>query len=250
MSKKIAAGAQAILLDVKAGNGAFMETVSQARELAHLMVSIGELSGRDVMAVLSDMNQPLGVEVGNALEMKEAIKTLKGEGPDDFVAHCLEIASLMVLLGKKADSKSEARKMVTEALETGKGFEYLEKLIEAQGGDVSFIAHPEKLPQAPIKESITASKGGYISQVHARTVGETAVVLGAGRTKKGEAINPAVGISVLVKVGQQVEKGQELFILHARNQAMAMTAKKDLLKAIKIVPAPVDPLPLFYGLVD
>jgi pyrimidine-nucleoside phosphorylase len=250
MSKKIAAGAQAIVLDVKTGNGAFMETVNQARELAHLMVSIGELSGRDVMAVLSDMNQPLGVEVGNALEMKEAIKTLKGEGPDDFVAHCLEIASLMVLLGKKANSKSEARKVVIEALESGKGFEYLEKLIEAQGGDVSFIVHPEKLPQAPIKEAITASEGGYINQVHARTVGETAVVLGAGRTKKGESIDPAVGISVLVKVGQQVEKGQELFILHARNQAMAMAAKKDLQKAIKIVPNPVVPLPLFYGLVD
>jgi pyrimidine-nucleoside phosphorylase len=188
--------------------------------------------------------------VGNALEMKEAIKTLKGEGPDDFVAHCLEIASLMVLLGKKANSKSEARKVVIEALESGKGFEYLEKLIEAQGGDVSFIVHPEKLPQAPIKEAITASEGGYINQVRARTVGETAVVLGAGRTKKGESIDPAVGISVLVKVGQQVEKGQELFILHARNQAMAMAAKKDLQKAIKIVPNPVEPLPLFYGLVD
>ena len=250
MSKKIAAGAQAIVLDVKTGNGAFMETVNQARELAHLMVSIGELSGRDVMAVLSDMNQPLGVEVGNALEMKEAIETLKGKGPDDFVAHCLEIASLMVLLGKKANSKSEARKVVIEALESGKGFEYLEKLIEAQGGDVSFIVHPEKLPQAPIKEAITASEGGYINQVHARTVGETAVVLGAGRTKKGESIDPAVGISVLVKVGQQVEKGQELFILHARNQAMAMAAKRDLQKAIKIVPNPVEPLPLFYGLVD
>jgi pyrimidine-nucleoside phosphorylase len=250
MSKKIAAGAQAIVLDVKTGNGAFMETVNQARELAHLMVSIGELSGRDVMAVLSDMNQPLGVEVGNALEMKEAIETLKGKGPDDFVAHCLEIASLMVLLGKKANSKSEARKVVIEALESGKGFEYLEKLIEAQGGDVSFIVHPEKLPQAPIKEAITASEGGYINQVHARTVGETAVVLGAGRTKKGESIDPAVGISVLVKVGQQVEKGQELFILHARNQAMAMAAKKDLQKAIKIVPNPVEPLPLFYGLVN
>ena len=250
MSKKIAAGAQAIVLDVKTGNGAFMETVNQARELAHLMVSIGELSGRDVMAVLSDMNQPLGVEVGNALEMKEAIETLKGKGPDDFVAHCLEIASLMVLLGKKANSKSEARKVVIEALESGKGFEYLEKLIEAQGGDVSFIVHPEKLPQAPIKEAITASEGGYINQVHARTVGETAVVLGAGRTKKGESIDPAVGISVLVKVGQQVEKGQELFILHARNQAMAMAAKRDLQKAIKIVPNPVEPLPLFYGLVN
>lgn len=250
MSKKIAAGAQAIVLDVKTGNGAFMETVAEAWELATLMVSIGELSGRDVMAVLSDMNQPLGVEVGNALEMKEAIETLKGNGPEDFVEHCLEIASLMVKLGKRADSKLEARKMVSEALETGQGYEYLLKLIEAQGGDVSFVEHPEKLPHAPINSVIEAQDDGYISQVHARTVGETAVVLGAGRTKKGEAIDPAVGISVLVKVGQKVRKGHPLFIVHARTNESMLAAKSSLQEAIKISPDPVDPLPLFYGFID
>lgn len=250
MSKKIAAGAQAIVLDVKTGNGAFMETVAEARKLANLMVSIGELSGRDVMAVLSDMNQPLGVEVGNALEMKEAIETLKGKGPEDFVEHCLEIASLMVTLGKRAKSKTEARKMVIEALDSGQGFEYFKKLVDAQGGDVSFVDHPEKLPQAPIKSNIRAQEDGYISQVHARTVGETAVVLGAGRTKKGEPIDPAVGISVLVKVGQQVNKGDPLFTIHARTEDSMLAAKSSLQEAVKISSDPVDPLPLFYGLVD
>jgi len=250
MSKKIAAGAQAILLDVKTGNGAFMETLSQARELAHLMVSIGELSGRDLMAVLSDMNQPLGVEVGNALEMKEAIETLKGNGPEDFVAHCLEIASLMVVLGQRGETKAEARKMVVDALESGKGFEYLQKLVKAQGGDVSFVEHPEKLPRAPIKTVMEAQKAGYVSQVHACTVGETAVVLGAGRTKKGEAIDRAVGISVLVKVGQSVKVGQPLFVIHARTEQSMMAAEASLQKAVKIVSDPVEPLPLFYGLVD
>ena len=250
MSKKIAAGAQAILLDVKTGNGAFMETVEEARKLANLMVSIGELSGRDVMAVLSDMNQPLGVEVGNALEMKEAIETLRGNGPEDFVEHCLEISSLMVMLGQRAETKSEARKMVVDALESGKGFEYLLKLVEAQGGDISFVEHPEKLPQAPIKSVIEAQKDGYVSQVHARTVGETAVMLGAGRTKKGEAIDQAVGISVMVKVGQSVKVGQPLFVIHARTMESMMAAEESLQKAIKIVPERVDPLPLFYGLVD
>ena len=214
------------------------------------MVFIGELSGRDVVAVLSDMNQPLGIEVGNALEMKEAIETLKGNGPEDFVAHCLEIASLMVVLGQKAETKSEAHKMVVDALETGKGFEYLLKLVEAQDGDISFVEHPEKLPQAPIKSVIKAKKAGYVSQVHARTVGETAVVLGAGRTKKGEAIDQSVGISVMVKVGQSVEKGQPLFVIHARTEESMLAAKASLEKAAQISHDPIDPLPLFHGLVE
>jgi len=250
MSKKIAAGAQAIVLDVKTGNGAFMETVDEARKLANLMVSIGELSGRDVIAVLSDMNQPLGIEVGNALEMKEAIETLRGNGPEDFLEHCLEIASLMVVLGRKAETKSEGRKMVVDALETGKGFEYLLKLVAAQDGDLSFINKPEKLPQAPIKSIIQAQKSGHVSQVYARKVGETAVVLGAGRTKKGEAIDQAVGISVMVKVGQSIERGQPLFVVHARTDDAMAAAKASLESAVKIVDEQVDPLPLFYGLVE
>ncbi len=250
MSKKIAAGAQAIVLDVKVGNGAFMENLGQARELANLMVSIGELSGRDVAALLSDMNQPLGVAVGNALEVKEAIQTLKGEGPKDFTEHCLEIASQMLVLGKRAETKSQARKMAEDSISSGSGFEYLKKLVQAQEGDVRVIDHPELLPEAPVKTVIEAQESGYISEVHARTVGETAVVLGAGRMKKGDSVDPAVGISVMVKVGDAVEIGQPLFVIHARSDVAVGEAKQQLKNAVKIGKEEVAPLPLFYGLVD
>jgi pyrimidine-nucleoside phosphorylase len=250
MSKKIAAGAQAIVLDVKVGNGAFMENLGQARELANLMVSIGELSGRDVAALLSDMNQPLGVAVGNALEVKEAIQTLKGEGPKDFTEHCLEIASQMLVLGKRAETKSQARKMAEDSISSGSGFEYLKKLVQAQEGDVRVIDHPELLPEAPVKTVIEAQESGYISEVHARTVGETAVVLGAGRMKKGDSVDPAVGISVMVKVGDAVEIGQPLFVIHARSDVSVVEAKQQLKNAVKIGKEEVAPLPLFYGLVD
>ena len=250
MSKKIAAGAQAIVLDVKTGNGAFMETLEDARRLATLMVSIGELSGRNVAALLSDMNQPLGVEVGNALEMKEAILTLRGEGPEDFMEHCLEVASEMLLLGQRAKTKAEAREMAENAISSGEGLVYLRKLIEAQGGDVSFVDHPEKLPVAPIKAIVEAPRSGNVAEVLARTVGETSVVLGAGRMKKGEPIDLAVGISVLVKVGQAVDAGQPMFVIHARRAEDVEPARKALLSAVSIVDGPVDPLPLFYGLID
>ena len=249
MSKKIAAGAQAIVLDVKTGNGAFMQTLEEARELAALMVSIGELSGRDVTAVLSDMNQPLGQAVGNALEMKEAILTLQGEGPDDFWAHCLEIAGHMLVLGKRAKTLDKANAMAQDALNSGQGLEYLKRLIDAQGGDVSFVDHPEKLPEAPIKSVIEAPTEGFIHEVHARQVGEAAVLLGAGRSKKGEDIDLAVGISVRVKVGDRVEDGQPLFVVHARDESSLALATGHLAAAIRIDEKPQKPLPLFYGLV-
>jgi len=250
MSKKIAAGAQAIVLDVKTGNGAFMETIDEAKKLAKLMVSIGELSGRDVTAVLSDMNQPLGMAVGNAMEMKEAIHTLMGEGPEDFTEHCVEIASLMLVLGKRAESKTQAHHMVKKAIDDGSGLTYLRKLVEAQNGDVSYIDHPDKLAKAPLQKVIEAQQGGYISQVHARTVGETAVLLGAGRKKKGEKIDLAVGIMVLVKVGDRVKSGQPLFAVHARDKDTLEEAQRNLQDAITITPDEVTPLPLFYGLVN
>jgi pyrimidine-nucleoside phosphorylase len=250
MSKKIAAGAHAIVLDVKTGKGAFMETLDEARELAKLMVSIGELSGRDVAALLSDMNQPLGIAVGNALEMKEAILTLKGEGPADFVEHCLEISSQMLVLGKKAESKEEGRRMAERAIESGTGFEYLKKLIAAQGGDVRVIDDPSKLPEAPIKAVIESHDKGYVKEVQARVVGETSVVLGAGRMKKGETIDPAVGIEVMVKVGDRVEKGQPLFIIHAHSQETLEESRARLVEAVRISHEKVEPLPLFYGIIN
>ncbi|HOE70694.1 MAG TPA: thymidine phosphorylase [Brevefilum sp.] len=250
MSKKIAAGAQAIVLDVKVGYGAFMKTLDEARELAELMVSIGDLSGRDVAAVLSDMNQPLGQAVGNALEMKEAILTLRGEGPADFRAHCLEISGQMLVLGKRAETIEKARAMAEDALATGQGLEYLRRLVDAQGGDVSYVDHPNKLPQAPIESVITAPLNGYLHEVNARLVGEAAVLLGAGRSKKGEEIDLAVGISVLVKVGDYVEVGQPLFLVHARDETTLNLATEQLSAASVIADQPKAPLPLFYGLVS
>ena len=250
MSKKIAAGAQAIVLDVKTGNGAFMQTLDEARELARLMVSIGELSGRDVVALLSDMNQPLGVEVGNALEMKEAILTLRGEGPEDFVEHCLEVSSQLLVIGRRAATHEDARLMAEQSIADGSGLEFLRKLVEAQGGDVSYVDNPDKLPEAPIKVVIEAGKSGYVESVHARTVGETAVLLGAGRKKKGDPIDQAVGISVMVKVGQKIDAGEPLFVIHARHEEDLVEAEKSLRSAVSISSQPVEALPLFYGLID
>jgi len=250
MSKKIAAGAQAIVLDVKTGTGAFMQTLSEARQLAELMVSIGKLSGRNVVALLSNMNQPLGIEVGNALEMKEAILTLKGQGPSDFTEHCLEVASQMLILGKKAETKENAHRLAEEAIESGAGFEFLRKLIIAQGGDVSFIDYPEKLPAAPIRAAVEASVSGTVSEVNARKVGETAVILGAGRRKKGEKVDLAVGVSVLCKVGERVEKGQPIFMIHAREEVSQKEAESRLMNAVRIIDGDVKPLPHFYGLVE
>jgi len=249
MSKKIAAGAQAILLDVKVGNGSFMKTLEEARQLAELMVSIGEMTGRNVAAVLSDMNQPLGQAVGNALEMKEAIQTLQGDGPDDFWTHCLEISSHMLVLGKRADTIEKAKARIQQALSSGEGLEYLRRLIAAQGGDVSYIDQPEKLPQAPIISTIIAPRSGFVHEVHARMIGEIAVLLGAGRSKKDDVIDLSVGVSVLVKVGDYVEVGQPLFLVHAHDEVSQAQATEQLIAAIKINDTPKAPLPLFYGLV-
>lgn len=249
MSKKIAAGAHAIVLDVKVGIGAFMKTIEEARRLAELMVAIGKLSGRELIAVLSDMNQPLGQAVGNALELKEAIDTLNGNGPADFLDHCLTIASYMLFLGKKADKLASARIIAEDALNSGKALEKFRQLVVAQSGDVSFIDHPEKLPKSPYKLLVNAERTGYLSQVHAQIVGETAVDLGAGRIKKSDPIDPGVGILVHVKVGDHLETGEPLFTVFSKNTEDAEKAKKRLLAALKWSDTKVKPLPLFYGVI-
>lgn len=249
MSKKIAAGAQAIVLDVKVGLGAFMETLDSARELARRMVAIGQLSGRRVVALLSDMNQPLGEAVGNALEVREAIDTLQGGGPADFREHCLVVASHMLLLGEKATSLESARQMAEQALNEGRAFEQFRTLVSAQGGDVCYVDQPDRLPAAPIIRTIESPQSGWISQIHARVVGETAVTLGAGRERKGDSVDHSVGIVLHGKVGQRVEAGQPLFTLHARSQAEADAACPLLLAAHTISDEPCDPLPLFYDVI-
>ena len=247
MSKKIAAGAQAIVLDVKTGKGAFMQTLSEARELAELMVSIGELSGLRVIAVLSNMDEPLGVAVGNALELAEAVETLKGNGPADYLEHSLMLSAYMLVLGKKAKNIDDGKRMASEVIKNGKAFTMLRRLVAAQGGDTRVIDDLSLLPQAKFTIEVKAEQGGWIKEVHAREVGESAVDLGAGRAKKGDAIDPAVGILVHIKVGDHVKAGQVLFEVKANNLELAEKVIPRLLAAVKIVNEPVDKLPLFWG---
>ena len=249
MCKKIAAGAQRIVLDVKVGLGAFMPTVDQARELAEIMVKIAHLAGRQAIGLISDMNQPLGYAVGNALEVKEAIETLKGHGPADFTEHCLQVATYMAYLAEKADTVEAARKLVEEAYHGNHDLDKFRELVRIQGGDVSYVDDPEKLPKAKLIETVPAPRSGYLSQINARVIGETAVVLGAGRMKKGQPVNHAVGIVVHCKVGDKVEIGDPLFTIHANDQVSLDEARTALLDAHLWSDEPVDPLPHFYEVV-
>jgi pyrimidine-nucleoside phosphorylase len=250
MSKKIAGGAHAIVLDVKVGLGAFMKNLDDAKKLSRLMVSIGKLSGRKVVAVLSDMNQPLGNAVGNALEVKEAVATLHGQGPADFTTHCIEIASHMLVVGQKAASLEEAHQMVVETLQSGRSWEQFRKLVINQGGDVSYIDDPEKLTKASMIETVPAPRSGYLREINAQTVGETSVELGAGRMKKSDDVDPAVGIIIHHKVGDQLQKGEPLFTIHANDAAKLAAARERLLGAHLWSDTKVEPLPLFYGVIQ
>ena len=249
MSKKIAAGAQAIVLDVKVGVGAFMETQEDARKLADIMVNIGKISNRQVVALISDMNQPLGSAVGNALELREAVETLQGNGPADFQEHCIVVASHMVRLGQKASTLEDARAKVVVALESGAALEKFRTLVEAQGGDVSYVDDLDKLPKATLVETVFADRAGSVCNLNAREVGETAVDLGAGRAKKGDSIDHAVGIMIHVKVGDVVVVGDPLFTVHANDSERLEGAKTRLMQAYTFSDEPCDGLPLFYDVI-
>lgn len=249
MSKKIAAGAQAILLDVKVGLGAFMKTIEEARELAELMVSIAKMAKRSAVALLSDMNQPLGYAVGNALEVKEAIETLHGGGPSDFREHCLALAGYLLALGGIAQSETAGQKLAEQALDSGRSWIFFRKLVLAQGGDVTVIDEPERLPKARLVETVLSPRSAYLRGINAQVVGETAVLLGAGREKKGEPVDHAVGIVVHHRVGDWVEEGQALFTVHANEAQRLARAKNRLLDAHTWSEAPIPPLPRFYGVI-
>ncbi len=249
MSKKIAAGAQAIVLDVKIGLGAFMETQEEARELSKLMVDIAHLANRRAAALISDMNQPLGIAVGNILEVKEAIATLQGGGPASFLEHCLDVAEQMLMLGNAAKSPEDAREMALKSLQDGSAWKHFLELVAAQGGDVNYVEDPEKFPRAAVIKPVLSPKSGYLSQIHARIVGETAVDLGAGRAKKGDPIDHTVGIEILKEVGDYIEKNQELFVIHAASEADVERAEKRLLDAHRWSDQPVSALPLVYEII-
>ncbi|MEE9725991.1 pyrimidine-nucleoside phosphorylase [Listeria seeligeri] len=215
MSKKIAAGADAIVLDVKTGAGAFMKTDEDAENLAHAMVRIGNNVGRNTMAVISDMSQPLGEAIGNALEVKEAIDTLKGEGPKDLTELVLVLGSQMVVLAKQAETLEEARAKLIEVIENGAALEKFKTFLANQGGDASIVDHPEKLPQAKFQIEVPAKTSGFVSKIIADEIGIAAMILGAGRATKEDEINLAVGLMLRKKVGDSVKAGESLVTIFA-----------------------------------
>jgi pyrimidine-nucleoside phosphorylase len=246
MSKKIAAGAHAIVLDIKVGLGAFMETLSEARKLANLMVDIGRLAGCEVVALLSDMNQPLGNAVGNSLEVIEAINTLHNHGPVDFHEHCLHVSAHMLVLGHRTPDLESGRRMAEEAIASGGAFEKFRILVRVQGGDVSFVDSPGKLPRAKFIEVVKADRSGYLSQVHARMIGEAAVALGAGRARKDDPVDHAVGLIIHHKVGDQVDKDDPLFTIYANDATKQAVVQDGLRMAFGWSDSPIKALPLFY----
>ncbi|WP_338543892.1 pyrimidine-nucleoside phosphorylase [Paenibacillus tundrae] len=221
MSKKIAAGADAIVLDVKTGAGAFMKTAEDAKELAHAMVSIGNNVGRKTMAVISDMSQPLGLAIGNALEVKEAILTLQGKGPKDLEELCLALGRQMVFLAGKADSLEQAEEKLKEVIQNGKALEKFKHFLANQGGDASVVDHPDRLPQAQYLIEVPADQDGFVSGIVADEIGTAAMLLGAGRATKESEIDLAVGLMLNKKVGDPVKAGESLVTIHANRKDVA-----------------------------
>lgn len=218
MSKKIAAGADAIVLDVKTGEGAFMKTLADAEALAHTMVKIGHQVGRKTLAVISDMSQPLGYMIGNALEVKEAIQTLQGQGPEDLTELCLVLGGQMLLAANQVSSLEEGKALLQEQIDSGRALEVFKTFLANQGGDTRIVDNPDLLPQARYQIPLLAQSSGVVSQWVADEVGVAAMMLGAGRETKEDIIDPAVGIELCVKVGDPIQAGQPLAILHSNRE--------------------------------
>ncbi len=249
MSKKIAGGADAIVLDVKTGSGAFMKTLDDSFRLAEAMVAIGKQVGREVAAFVSDMDQPLGYAVGNALEVAEAIETLRGFGPKDLEEVCLHLGAQMLRLAGIAPDAEAARKMLTRALRTGQGLNKLVEMVEAQGGDASYIRQPVKLPRAAQVIPLPSPVGGYVEHIEALEVGVAALLLGAGRERKDSVLDLGVGIILKKKVGDRVEAGESLAELHVNSERRLAEARERLLGAYRIGQTEPPTRPLIYGLV-
>ena len=249
MSKKLASGADAIVLDVKVGDGAFMKTPETAKELAQEMVDIGKHLGRETIGVISDMDQPLGYAIGNSLEVIEAIELLKGNGPKDLLELTLTIGSNMLFCAKMAESEEEARKMLMENIENGKGLEKLKDFIKAQGGDITPIDDYSKFPQAKYVEKVTSPVDGYITKIHAEAFGLIAMELGAGRATKESKIDLAVGIVLNKKRGEKVNKGDVLAYIHSNSEEKIEKARKSILENIVIEDSYDLNIPLIYDIV-
>ncbi len=249
MSKKIASGADAIVLDVKTGSGAFMKNEDDAFELAREMVDIGNNVGRNTIGVITDMDQPLGFAVGNALEVKEAIDTLKGEGPEDLTELCLTLGAHMLVLGEKAKDAEEARKILKDIIKSGKGLAKLRELVVAQGGNPAYVDDPSMFPVPAIVEPIISNVEGYVKGIKADDIGIAALVLGAGRETKESVIDLAVGIVLHKKIGDFVKKGEAIATVYANSAEKQKTSVKMVLDAYEIVQEEIIAKPLIKGVV-
>lgn len=249
MSKKLAAGATCIVLDVKYGSGAFMRTLDEARQLAQTMVAIGAHAGRQVAAVLSSMQQPLGHNIGNALEVREAIGALRGAGPPDLVELCLVLGAQLVQLAGLRPNESEARALLQNALEQGQAWAKFQQLVAYQGGELAVLEAPERLPTAPVQLDLPAPYAGYVTAIDGMTLGLVVNDLGGGRARKEDVIDPAVGLSLRAKVGSEVYLGQPLLTIHAASHADAERVASRLLAAYTIGATAVAPPPLVEEIV-
>lgn len=249
MSKKLAAGADAIVLDVKTGSGAFMKTEADSFALAREMVRIGNGAGRKTIAVVSDMDQPLGYAVGNALEVREAIETLKGNGPEDFVELCMTLGSYMLVAGGKAADQEAAERILREVIANGSALEKLAEFVAAQGGDRELVYHPDRLPQASIAQEIESPMDGYIQRIVCDEIGICSLLLGGGRETKESEIDLSVGLVLHRKVGDAVKKGETLATIYANDQAKLDAARERFLRAYTIDRNPVEKKPLIKGIV-
>ena len=250
MSKKLAAGADAIVLDVKTGSGAFMKSREDAFALAEEMVKIGKNAGRRTIAVISDMDQPLGMAVGNALEVKEAIATLRGEGPKDFTELCMVLGSQMLMAGGKAPSVEQAREALTKVIEDGSALRKLSEFVEAQGGDPTAVTDPSLLPKASMVVPVCADRDGFVGRIACEDVGICSLLLGGGRETKESKIDLSVGILLEKKKGDAVKKGDVLGYLHANDEQRLEAAKDKFLNAYAITDSRPETEPLIKGILQ
>ena len=246
MSKKLAAGSDAIVLDVKTGSGAFMKTLEDSIALARAMVDIGERAGRRMAALITDMDRPLGRAIGNALEVAEAVETLRGRGPEDLSALCLELAANMLAAAGRG-SLEDCRALAAAAVADGSAFERLCAMARAQGGDDGVLRDTGGLPKAPFVREVRAPAAGWIARMQTETCGRASMALGAGREKQGDAIDPAAGVLLLKKTGDRVERGEPLATLHTGREAALEEAEGLLLGAIALSDAPPQPEKLIYA---
>jgi pyrimidine-nucleoside phosphorylase len=244
MSKKLAEGADSLVLDVKWGRGAFMKDTKSAMELARTMVEIGRRMGRGMTAMVTDMNQPLGRTAGNAIEVREAIETLRGQGPEDLTVLTLELTAHMLILGGKATTVKDAIPLLRRNLENGTAFDVFRRMVQLHGGDIRILDDPSLLPSATVRETLTAATAGYVADVDADAVGRAVLVLGAGRTRVDDPVDPAAGIGDMVKSGEEVAKGDRLMTLYASGHSRIAEAQALLAQAVRISDTPATPRPL------